>query len=78
MTAYTAVLGEKHPDTLTSMSNYAQALGKAGKGAEALGLQQRVLETHSFRGDSTPKRRDSSPSFVMTTISPGSSTVSRR
>ena len=40
---YSEVLGEKHPDTLTSLNNYAIALHALGRTAEALPHYERVL-----------------------------------
>jgi uncharacterized protein involved in tolerance to divalent cations len=39
------VLGEEHPDTLTSMSNLASTYWNQGKLNEAEGLQVMVMET---------------------------------
>jgi phosphoribosyl 1,2-cyclic phosphodiesterase len=38
------LLGEEHPDTLTSMNNLASTYGNQGKLREAAELQEKVLE----------------------------------
>ncbi len=39
-----AILGEEHPNTLTSLSNYAQCLGSVGRAGEALPHHERALQ----------------------------------
>lgn len=39
-----SLLGEKHPDTLSSMGNWAESLRKLGRRAEAVGLQRKRYE----------------------------------
>ena len=41
------VLGPEHPDTLSSMNNYAYQLGKLGKHAEAAEQHKAVQQLHA-------------------------------
>ena len=65
--AHRRVLGEEHPETLTSMTNLAVTLGAQGDHAGARELQERVLEAHRrVLGEEHPETLTSMTNLAVT------------
>ena len=65
--SFIATVGERHPDTLTSMANLAFMYGQLGRSAEQLTLNEKVLKlSHEVLGERHPSTLTSMANLAAT------------